>query len=50
MLKGYKTYIAAGLSALGVVAAYLVGDMTGAQAIQAIIPIVLALPLRHAIG
>lgn len=34
MLKGYKTYITAGIAVLTAAAGYLVGDMDLAQAIQ----------------
>jgi len=49
MLKGYKTYITAGLGVIGAVAGYLVGDMTIAQAAQAVLTAVLAATLRNAI-
>ena len=34
MLKGYKTYILAGVTVVGAAASYLVGDISLAQAIQ----------------
>ena len=37
MLKGYKTYILAGVAAITAVAGYLVGDMTLQAAIQLIV-------------
>lgn len=49
MLKGYKTYIAGGLSVLGAVAAYLVGDISLFDAAQLIVPAVLGMTLRNAI-
>lgn len=34
MLKGYKTYITAGLAVLTALAGYAVGDMTATEALQ----------------
>ncbi len=49
MLKGYKTYIVAGLSVLGAIAGYLTGDLALTDAIQASITAVLAATIRSGI-
>lgn len=46
MLKGYKTYITAGLSVLGALAGYLTGDLAVGEAIQLAITAVLAVTIR----
>lgn len=38
MLSGYKTYILAGVTTIGAVAGYLVGDLTLIEAINLIVP------------
>lgn len=50
MLKGYKTYIAGGTTLISAVAAYLVGDIDLFQAVQLIVPAVLSMTVRNAIG
>jgi len=50
MLKGYKTYITAGLAVLAAVAAYLVGDATPVQAATLVFNALLAATVRHGIG
>lgn len=50
MLKGYKTYITAGLAILAAVAGYLVGDATPAQAATLVFNALLAATVRHGIG
>ena len=50
MLRGYKTYITAGIGVLTAVASYLVGDMALAQALQLAITAVLGATLRHSIA
>ena len=50
MLKGYKTYIAAGLSAITAGAGYLTGDLTAAAALQMAITAVLSATLRQGIS
>jgi hypothetical protein len=50
MLKGYKTYISGGLTVLGAVAAYLVGDINLIDAVQLVVPAVLGMTVRNAIG
>lgn len=37
MLKGYKTYILAGVTVIGAVASYLVGDIDLTSAIQLVV-------------
>jgi hypothetical protein len=49
-LKGKKTYIIGGLSLIGAVASYLVGDATAAEAGQAALTAVLAMTLRNGMG
>lgn len=50
MLKGYKTYIMAGMGALSAVVAYLVGDLSLTDAIQGVIASGAIAALRDAIG
>ncbi len=50
MLKGYKTYIVAGLAVLGAIGAYLYGDMTLPQTAQAVLTAVLGATIRNGIG
>ena len=50
MLKGYKTYITAGLTVLGAVAAYLVGDAQLVDAIQLVVTAVLSATVRSGIN
>ena len=45
--KGKKTYIFGGLSLLGAVASYLVGDANAAQAAQIAVTAVLGMTLRN---
>jgi hypothetical protein len=47
MLKGYKTYIVAGVTVVGAVANYLVGDADLTHTIQLCITAVLAITLRN---
>ena len=47
MLNGYKTYILAGVTVIGAVASYLVGDMNIQQALAIAIPAVSAAFVRH---
>lgn len=46
MLKGYKTYIAAGLTSLTALAGYLTGDFSLAVAVQMAVTAVLSSTLR----
>lgn len=48
-LKGYKTYITAGLAIGGAVAAVLIGDMQYAQAADIIVTALLAAFVRNGI-
>lgn len=50
MLKGYKTYIAAALSAITAGAGYLTGDLTAAAAIQLAVTAVIGATLRQGIN
>lgn len=50
MLKGKKTYIAAGLTILGVVGGYLSGTVLLPDAIQAILTAVFATAIRSGIA
>jgi hypothetical protein len=49
MLKGYKTYIIGGMAILGALAAFLVGDMPPAEAIQIAVTAALSMTVRNAI-
>jgi hypothetical protein len=49
MLSGYKTYIVAGVTVIGAVAAYLVGDAPLPDTIQLVITAVLGATLRNGI-
>jgi hypothetical protein len=50
MLSGYKTYILAGVTVLGALASYLVGDMTIQQAIAIVVPALSGAFVRHGIA
>lgn len=50
MLKGYKTYIVAGLAVLGAVAGYLTGDLAITDAAKIAIDAILGATIRHAIS
>lgn len=50
MLKGYKTYVTAGMTILGAVAAYLTGEMTLVDAAQLIVPALLGAFIRDGIA
>jgi phage-related holin len=49
MLKGYKTYIVAGLAVIGAVAGYLTGDVTLSNAIQLVVTAVIGATIRNGI-
>lgn len=49
MLAGYKTYIVAGVSIIGAVAGYLVGDVALMDAFQIIVTALSAAGIRNAI-
>jgi hypothetical protein len=48
MLKGYKTYIVAGISIIGAVGGYAVGDVTLANMIQLCVTALLGATIRNA--
>lgn len=50
MFKGYKTYIMAGVTVIGAVAAYLVGDVALGDTIQLVVTSILAVTLRKGIA
>ncbi len=50
MLKGYKTYITGAMAVLGAIAAYLVGDMSLADALQIGVSALIGMTVRNAIG
>lgn len=50
MLKGYKTYIMAGVTAIGAIAAYLVGDLNVAAAVQLVVTAVMGAFIRDGIN
>jgi len=50
MLKGYKTYITAGVAVIGAVAAYLVGDASLADTAQLVVTSILAVFVRAGIA
>jgi hypothetical protein len=49
MLKGYKTYIVAGVAVISAVASYLVGDLALADAAQLVLTAILGMTLRNGI-
>lgn len=49
MFSGYKTYITAALTILSAIAAYLVGDVALVDAIQLVVPAILAITVRAGI-
>jgi hypothetical protein len=50
MLKGYKTYITAGVAVISTVAAYLVGDLAIADAAQLVLTAILGATVRAGVG
>jgi hypothetical protein len=50
MLIGYKTYILAGVTVIGAIASYLVGDMTIQQAVAIVVPALSGAFVRHGIS
>ncbi len=50
MLKGYKTYIVAGVTVIGAVAAYLVGDATLSATIDLVVTAILGATIRSGIN
>jgi hypothetical protein len=49
MLKGYKTYITAGVAVISAVAAYLVGDVNLADTAQIVLTSILGVTIRSGI-
>lgn len=49
MLRGYKTYITAGVAIITAVASYLVGEVPLADAIQLVVTAALGATIRHSI-
>lgn len=50
MLKGYKTYITAGVAVLGAIAAYLVGDVGLADTAQIVLTAILGATIRSGVS
>jgi len=50
MLKGYKTYVLAGVTTIGAVAGYLVEDLTLVQALNLIIPALSGAFIRNGVN
>lgn len=50
MLSGYKTYVTAALAIAGAVAAYLVGDMSLADAVQIVVPALIGAFVRNGVA
>jgi len=50
ILQGKKTYVAAGISVIGAIAAYLTGDATATQAFQLVMTAVMGAALRNGIA
>lgn len=50
MLSGYKTYIVGGLTILGALGAFLSGNLAPADALNLVIPAILAMTVRHGVA
>jgi hypothetical protein len=50
MLSGYKTYVAGALTILGALGAYLTGNLAPDQAINLVVPAILAMTVRNGIS
>lgn len=50
MLSGYKTYLVAGVTVIGAVVSFLVGDISLVQAAQLAVPAILGATIRHGIS
>lgn len=50
MLSGYKTYIAGGLTILGALGGFLSGNLAPADALNLLIPAILAMTVRHGVA
>ena len=49
-LKGKKTYVAAGLTIIGALASYAMGDLNAFQVAQLVVPAILGACLRNSIA
>ena len=50
MLSGYKTYIAGALTIFGALGGYFSGNLAAAQAINLVVPAILAMTVRNGIS
>lgn len=50
MFRGYKTYILAGVTVLGGVAAFLVGDATGPETVNLVVTALMGAFIRHGVA
>lgn len=50
MLSGYKTYIAGALTILGGLGGFLTGNLAPDQAINLVVPAILAMTVRHGVS
>lgn len=50
MLNGYKTYIAGAVTLLGALGGFLTGSLTPVDAVNVVVPAILAMTLRNGIA
>jgi hypothetical protein len=50
MLSGYKTYLAGVLTILGAIGGFLTGTLPVEQAVNLVVPAILAMTVRHGIS
>jgi hypothetical protein len=50
MFSGYKTYIAGALTILGALGGFLTGNLAPDQAINLVVPAILAMTVRHGVS
>ncbi len=50
MLSGYKTYLAGALTILGAIGGFLTGTLPVEQAVNLVVPAILAMTVRHDIS
>ena len=50
MFSGYKTYIAGALTILGALGGFLTGNLAADQAINLVVPAILAMTVRHGVS
>jgi hypothetical protein len=50
MLSGYKTYIAGALTILGALGGFLTGNLGVDQAVNLVVPAILAMTVRHGVS